>query len=860
MPQTKRTVRSVLGGLLGLVGLSAVAGLLVTASVTPALAMAGFTGSQALTLFKDLPTYLTVDAPMAPTTVYGNDGNGKPFVLAKFYEQNRVPVTFEQVSTTMYDAILSSEDKNFYSHGGVNLGATVKAAFENFTGQSSRGASTISQQYVKNVLIQNCERGVSPSDEEYDAKMNQCWLDAATATGSAGIERKLREMRYAIQIEKEYSKNDILLGYLNVSSFGGQTYGIEAAAYRYFGTSAKNVTLVQAATLAGMVQQPNALRIDLPEGSITRKDGTKLNGEADGYAVTKERRDYVLLAMLKNGNITQAEYDEAVATPIVPDLRTSDQGCATAGDNAYFCQYVKSVLENDEAFGSTADERAANLKRGGMQVYTTLDLRVQQPAVQAVRERVPASVPEFKLGAAGVSIEAGTGRVLSIVQNTTFSESASEVKKPGVSAQVFAADRAHNGGEGFQPGSTYKLFTLIDWLENGRSVNEVLDGRDRLITPFKQCGGTYNLTKKIGNFGGGSGSISSVMRFTAQSLNTGFLAMAQQLDLCDINKVAKRMGVTWGNGTDITSSENGGNDPFGTVLGSKSVAPLQMANAYATVASGGKYCEPRAIDKVIGQDGKEIPVPKQSCTQVLTPEVAATAAYALRGVMTGGTGQGANPFDGVPVIGKTGTAELAHTMLVESSTKVATAVWVGNTIGNAPLNRYVINGTLASNIRYGFARDVQRAANAAYGGDQFPQPAQNLIRSVLKDLPNVVGQTIDQATTTLEAAGFSVQVGAPVDGDQAADIIVQQDPAPGRVAGGTTVTISPSNGKGTVVPDVSGRAVADAQSLLAAAGYTNVRLDGSCEGGGNVQGTNPSGGSRAPKTTEIRLMCDGGDD
>ncbi|EEB9150640.1 thioredoxin, partial [Salmonella enterica subsp. enterica serovar Paratyphi B] len=158
-------------------------------------------------------------------------------------------VTYEQVSPVLYDAILSSEDKSFYTHGGVNLGATMKALIDNVRGTSSRGASTISQQFVKNVLIQQCEQDVDTTSDTYSDDLQQCWLDATNAVGSKGIERKLQEMRYAIQIEKDFSKNDILLGYLNIANFGGTVYGIEAAARYYFSTTAMNLTVGQAATL-----------------------------------------------------------------------------------------------------------------------------------------------------------------------------------------------------------------------------------------------------------------------------------------------------------------------------------------------------------------------------------------------------------------------------------------------------------------------------------------------------------------------------------------------------------------------------------------------------------------------------------
>jgi len=861
MPQKNRTVKSVLGGLLGLVGLSVVAGLLVTASITPVLAMTGISGSTALSLFEKLPENLKVNAPMEQSTIYATGADGNPVALASFYEQNRVPVNYDQIAPVMYDAILSSEDKNFYNHGGVNLGATIKAAFGNVVGSTDRGASTITQQYVKNVQIQECEQNVDTAADNYDELVDKCWSTYAIATGSEGMERKLREMRYALQIEKDYSKNDILLGYLNISSFGGQVYGIEAAANRYFSTTAANLTLAQAATIAGMVQEPNTLRIDLPDGTRT-VDGVAVNSAADGYKLTLERRNYVLDRMLKDGKITQAQYDEAYATPITPAIQTKLQGCATAVDNAYFCQYVKSVIESDPVFGDTLEERRANLRRGGMQIYTTLDMRVQQPAIDQVHARVPQTIPGILVGGTSVSIETSTGRILAMAQNTAFNETQTANLAAGETSQVFAADRAHGGSTyGFETGSTYKLFTLLDWLNKGHSVNQVLDGRIRTISPFTACGEKLVNKEKINNFGNGGGSVGSVALFTKQSLNTGFLAMAQQLDLCDINEVAKSLGVHYGNGDDITvggtNVNTSPNAPFPSVLGSKSVAPLQMAGAYAAVANKGIFCEPKAIDRVVGSDGQDREIPATTCTQVLTPEVAATAAYALRGVMEGGTGGNAKPNDGIQVIGKTGTAEKEHTMLIESSTRVTTAVWVGNIDGRENLSRYRNNdGTPLNNIRYGLAKAIQTAANATYGGDPFPKPDDKLTKQVMADVPNVVGQTIEQATATLEAAGFTAAVGPAVDSDQPTNIIVQQDPT-GQAATGMTVTISPSNGTGATIPaSVIGESKANAQNTLFGAGFTSIAFDNTCNPpNAKVSSTNPAAGTAANKSTTIQITC-----
>ncbi|SFS16372.1 Membrane carboxypeptidase (penicillin-binding protein) [Microbacterium sp. cf046] len=892
MPDTKRTASGVFGGLLGLVGLSAAAGVLITATVTPAIALTGAAATSAITMFDNLPSVLDIDKLMLPTTLYAkNPDTGEDVELAQFYDQNRSPVDFDEVNPVMYDAILSSEDPRFYQHGGVDLIGTSRAIVQNVQGGGeTQGGSSISQQYVKNILIQRCERDAATSEE-----LLNCWTEATTAAGTEGIQRKLQEMRYAIALEQKYSKNDILLGYLNIANFGGQTYGIDAAARYYFGVAAKDLTLAQAATLAGIVQNPNTYRIDKPAGSIFDADGLGYNkapdglvddvnpgqlaaldtllsdgtitqeqylAAADGYSATKGRQLYVLSRLLDDGKITQEQYTAAAIEPITPVITPATTGCAAAGGAAYFCQYVKNIIKSDPAFGATPEDRIRALQRGGLNVYTTMDYRIQVPADQAMHEWAPTSVEGMvdgntgKFGSSAISIEASTGRILAISQNTIFSEDATLANDPNYSSLVYAADYKYGNSTGFPAGSTFKLFTLIDWLEKGHSVNEVLNGRVRVIDRMtNSCTGDWvNTTNdKIGNFGGGGGYTGTPMEFTAQSLNSGYFAMAEELDLCDIQKVATKMGVMRGDGVPVTM------DTQFSVIGSNNVAPMAMAGAYATVANNGIYCQPKAIDRVTDSDGNEITPPQTTCTQVLDPTVAATAAYALQGVMrSGGTGSASNPDDGTPLIGKTGTHEEYQTWMVESSTKVATAVWVGNSIGEGDIFQRYFNDVQMSQLRHQIAPRIQRAADAVYGGDQFPEADSNLTRQVLRDLPNVIGMTVDQATATLDQAGFNVTVGDPVDSAEAEGIVAAQNPGAGLVGGGTDVTINPSNGQGIAVPDVAGKQLDKAISDLRGAGFGNVK-PGTCteddDAGaqGKATGTSPGAGSVVNRNSAITV-------
>ncbi|WP_404434022.1 transglycosylase domain-containing protein [Microbacterium lacus] len=903
MPDTKRTASGVAGGLLGLVGLSAVAGVLITATVTPAIALTGNAATSAIEMFDQLPSVLDIDSLMLPATMYAmNYDSGEYVEMAKFYDQNRSPVEFDQIAPVMYDAILSSEDPRYYQHGGIDLIGTTRALVSNLQGGGElQGGSSISQQYVKNILVQRCERdakaetvtaddGTVTEISELEVLQN-CWTDAVTAEGTDGIQRKLQEMRYAISLEQKYSKNDILLGYLNIANFGGTTYGIDAAAKYYFGVPASGLSVSQAAILAGIVQNPNLYRIDQTGGTSVTADGIAINAQpdgqvlapqgllagldtklaegeitqeqylaaADGYTSTKGRQLYVLSRMLDDGKITQEQYDAAVIEPITPNITRAATGCVAAVGAEYFCQYVKNVILQDEAFGATQEERLRLLQRAGLNIYTTLDSRVQSVADAAMAEWTPTSVEGMVndvtgiFGGAVASIEAQTGRILAIAQNTEFNESADVIGNPNYSSLIYAADSKYGRSDGFAAGSTFKLFTLIDWLEKGHSVNETLNGRVREIERMKICGGDWVNVEGdiINNFNKQSGYTGTPMQFTRDSLNTGYFAMAEKLDLCDVEKVAAKMGVTQGNGNPVTMGN------LFSVIGSTAVSPIAMAGAYATVANNGIYCQPKAIDRVTNADGTDIAIPQTTCTQVLDPKVAATAAYALEGVMAGGgTGRASNTFDGVPLIGKTGTNENHQTWMIESSTKVATAVWVGNSTGEGNIFQRWFKGVKMSDLRHQIAPEVQRAANAVYGGDRFAAPDNNLTRRVLTDLPNVVGMSVDQARQTLESRGFSVEVGSSIDSGEAEGVVAAQNPGAGRVNGGSTITISPSNGQGISVPDVSGRQLDRAISELRAAGFGSV-IPGTCTQDGAAQnqsqatGTQPAAGSVVNRNAAI---------
>lgn len=461
MSASKNTPGRVAAALTGVLGMSAVAGVLVAAMVTPAIAVTSLAANNTIGLFEDLPDYLQIDNLAQKTELYATQG-GQPVKFAEFYAQNREEVGWDEVSDNAKAAAVDTEDPRFYEHGGVDVQSTFRALAQNVIGGGvESGASTITMQYVKNVLVQKAET-LATTDPDAGKKAYAEATQESTA-------RKLKEMRLAIGLEKKFSKNDILLGYLNIANYGGSVYGIQSAAKYYYGVDAKDLSIAQAASLVATVNYPTALRIDEP-GNI------KAN---------QARRDILIDNMLKHHSITQQQHDEAIATAVTPAITPSVSGCNAAqpASAAYFCDAVKYTVENSKEFGDTPDEARINLNRNGYKIYTTLNLDLQAKATDDMRKQIPTttnSIPE--LGSAMTSVEAKTGRVIAMVQNTDYGNNAGA----GVQSVNFNTDQDMGGSRGFQVGSTYKIVTLLELAQGGalgQRGRELLQGdvgRERL--------------------------------------------------------------------------------------------------------------------------------------------------------------------------------------------------------------------------------------------------------------------------------------------------------------------------------------------------------------------------------------------
>ncbi|GAB3123246.1 transglycosylase domain-containing protein [Glaciibacter psychrotolerans] len=820
--------------------------MLATVIVVPGIALSSMAATSVITVFENLPDYLAIDQLSQKSNIYATQNDGTPILMASFYDQNRVEVSTAEISQFVKDAAVAGEDPRFYEHGGIDLEGTVKGAVQTLATGDTRGGSSITQQYVKNVLVQKCETK-SVTDEEIQA----CYLEATETTA----DRKVKEMRLAIGLEKKFPKNDILRQYLNIAGFGGTVYGVEAAASYYFNTTAAAVTLPQAASLVAIVNNPSKFQLDYPN--------SESNGAENGYAANKDRRDYILGEMLKYKKITPAEFDAAIATPIEPIITEPSTGCQTAGVNAFFCDYVTHILKNDPAFGPDEDSRVLNFKRGGYNVYSSLDLDLQNAAVSALDSNVPKTFDGWDVGGVIVSVQVGSGRVLAMTQNKDYSQDP-EVQATGANYTGinYNTDYGYGGSSGFQPGSTYKVFTLAEWLKEGHSLNERVDSRRKSDwgTFQDSCDGpqSYGSNFAPKNDSGESGTNYSALESTQQSINTGFVGMAKKLDLCGIGKTAQSFGVHRANGDPLKHSA-------ATVLGTEEIAPLTMAIAFAGIANKGVTCSPIAIDRIVGPDGAELPIPASTCTQSVEPPVAAGMTYAMQRALSGGTGResyrATSPT--VPMIGKTGTTDgNKDTWMSGASTQVATVAGVISLTGDINQRGTYFDSGQAATARHRMWPIVMSAANAKYGGEAFPEASSSVLNAVQIPVPDLRGTSKSEAKSLLEAAGFYYADGGVVDSEMPAGTVASTDPAGGTNAGrGSSITVYESNGSLVALPDVVGADTNTALGQLSsfAVDKKNKKVS-KAEQNGKVISMSPAAGTPVKPGSTVTLIIGKFDD
>ncbi|MCB5910928.1 transglycosylase domain-containing protein [Streptomyces pinistramenti] len=629
-------------------GVSVLAGAVLAGIALPAAGALGLAAKGSVEGFDDIPSDLKAP-PLSQRTVI-QDANGGE--IAKVYSRDRTVVDLKDMSPYIQKAIVAIEDARFYQHGAIDMKGILRAVNKNAqSGGVSEGASTLTQQYVKNVFIE--EAGNDP--------------DKVAQATQQTIGRKVKELKYAIQVEEELGKRRILQNYLNITFFGQQAYGVEAASQRYFSKHAKDLSLEESALLAGIVQSP------------TRYDPVNDPAEAT------RRRNTVLQRMADLKDVTQAQADAAAKRPIKLAVSRPKNGCITAANGAgFFCDYVREVFLNDKTFGKSHKARLKRWNQGGMTIRTTLDPQTQQSVQASMKKHVYDDDP---VASAATIVEPGSGKILGMGQSRPYGFGKNET------VMNLSVNHDMGGGAGYQPGSTFKPVVAAAALDQGISPYQEYSSPYRMQypSPVQTCNGEWQGHDKTQNENKSEVGPYAMKEATAKSVNTYFVQLISDMGVCPAVKMAEKMGIQRADGTQLQEVPS-------MTLGVQEMSPLTMAGAYAAFANGGNYCTPIAIASITDPTGKPLPVPKTSCRRAMSDKTAKTINTLLKGVVEDGTGKEAG-LDGRDSAGKTGTSDSRYAAwFVGYTPNAAGAVWVGDPMHKRKMFNISIGGNFHDKV------------------------------------------------------------------------------------------------------------------------------------------------------------------
>jgi membrane peptidoglycan carboxypeptidase len=739
---------------------AAVLGLLTAGLALPFVAVVGAAAKDVSQGMDDLPAELETRPLAQKTSIVDGSGN----LIASLYDENRITVGLDQISRTMVQSILSIEDYRFYRHGALDLKGTMRALVTNQANSGVvQGGSSITQQMVKLTLLDQAE-----TKKEKKAATDDTYA------------RKLRELRYAIAFEQNYSKDWILERYLNIAYFGDGTYGIQSAARHFFNKNAKRLNLQQSALLAGLVKNPVGYDpTEYPERALAR-------------------RNVVLDRMAELNVITREKAEKVKAKKLGLNVQSASNGCVNS-PAPFFCDYVYNYLLEDRALGETKAERKRLLRSGGLTIRTSIDLNYQQAADASVSSHV---YPTDQAIGGLAMVEPRTGNVKALSQSRPMGGK----KNEGQTYLNYVVPEKYGDSKGFQAGSTFKAFVLAAALKQGKiSMTQTFNSPETMTfrrEDFLDCDGQpYD----YGDWTVGNSTTSGAKNMytgTRESVNTFYVQLIRETGLCEPYNLAKKMGIQLDN-------PEGGPGGVGAervasfTLGIPSTSPLEMAEAYATFAGRGLHCDSRPVTAIEDAQGNLLKSYPEKCQQVFPGAVADAVNDVLRGVMEpGGFGQNIAP----PQVsaGKTGTINGNMAVwFVGYTPNLATAAMIAgaNSVGHwVTLNGQTVGGSYISSASgSGNAGpiwgDAMAAVAPSLADEDFQRPNGTEIAGVLTTVPSVSGQSVEQAQQTLTAAGFAPSVGGYVNSEVPAGAVAYSSPGAGTsLSSGDTVVIYPSTG------------------------------------------------------------------
>ncbi|HTV93381.1 MAG TPA: PBP1A family penicillin-binding protein [Verrucomicrobiae bacterium] len=552
---------------------------------------AGLIGGMVAAYSRNLPdiSRLADYQPESSTRIFARDGT----LLASVYKENRTYVPLARIPLVVREAVIANEDHNFYYHHGVDFGGIMRAGFADLTHQEFQGASTITQQLARKLFLND----------------------------QVSISRKIQEALLAIEIERYYTKDEILERYLNIVYLGSGAYGVDAAAHTYFGESVDKLDLAQSAMIAGVIAAPSDYSPFV------------------NLSLARDRQHHVLDRMVESGYITQAQADSAVNAPLglAKERAPGLQGYLYP----YYTTYVIAQLE--KLFGKQAVEE------GGLQVYTALDPRMQQEAQDAIDwglQRAK-SWGIHADEAALVSIRPSTGEIVAMVGGKGFS----------LDNQFNRAWQARR-----QPGSSFKLYVYTAAIDSGMPANTLID--DSPVS-YPMGDGTMWSPQDDDNRYMGEITLRTALEL---SRNIVAVKLADRIGLDKIIDYAHRMGITSPLEPNLSLA-----------LGSSVVTPLDQATGYATIANQGIHIDPSAIRLVKDSLGNPVLDDQYpQANEVVSAGTAFIVTTMLEDVINHGTGY-PNAIIGRPAAGKTGTtSDFRDAWFVGFTPDLVTAVWFGN--------------------------------------------------------------------------------------------------------------------------------------------------------------------------------------
>ncbi len=716
---------------------SVVGGILAAGLAVPTAGVAAELARRSAEAVESIPAEFETPPLAEGSKVLLQDGT----VLTNFYDENRVYVPLENIAPVMRQAQVSVEDHRFYAHGALDLKGTLRALVRTSSG-NTQGGSSLTQQYVKLVLL---DKAVKDDDKE-----------GIAAAQNRTFSRKMLELRYAIALEQKLSKDQILERYLNLAYFGDRSYGVEAAAHHYFNTTAKNLTLPQAAMLAGLVRNPATTDPVRNEKLAIDRRNTVLDIMA---SVVDPITNKTPITKEQAVEAKKVGFDRTLVQPI-------KHGCI-ASQFPHLCSIVElTLVKTMTSLGPDEETRRNLLNRGGLTITTMIDPRTQDAAQKAVSDFVHATDPVI---ATMVIIEPGTGLIKAAAQSRPNIGTA-----PGETFWNYTMDSIRGGAEGYFGGSTFKAFTIAAAIEKGFPTTKGFDSPSKMDfrgEVFRTCEGSVKVPKPWEVNTGGT-AFHDMYSGARASSNTYFVQLEQAVGLCEVTNMAKKVGLRLSDPKlDLVKDYQ---VPAFT-LGTAEITPLSLANAYATFAARGLRCDPIIIKSATGKDGKNYEVPSANCQQVIDQKVADAVNDVLREPFKGGTAAAAN-IPGYNLAGKTGTDTNAPTVwLVGYTPQLSGAAMITvdktadrykrlpndrRSLEGAPVRggKAGLRGSSGGEAGAGIWKPAMAVALQGLPRGDFVAPSAAQTQGEMIDIPSCNGQSMNDCRATLQAAGFSTTI------------------------------------------------------------------------------------------------------